>query len=161
MTNFTYIADYELRRGTPYSAGLDLKCVMAHTCGDNLINLHLGCKVMFETEEDRREHCFLLCPRSSFTKKYGLYMVNAPGIIDSDYQGELIMQVAMVPQHTHHDPNLYRKAQACVDEYVAQIIPVKTATVLTFPEKVESFEIVTERGEGGYGSTDVIGDIRE
>lgn len=155
MASFNYISDYELRRGSGYAAGFDLKCTQVSLSKSrHLVRLHLGVKVMFETEEDRRNHMFMLCPRSSFSQKFELQMINAPGIIDADYQGELIMMVGPVVRQVPVIENLIAKAEQCLDSYVAQLIPVQSGSVLMFPKKVSRFNITTDRGEGGFGSTD-------
>lgn len=80
--------------------------------------------------------------RSGLASKQGLRPANCVGVIDSDYRGEV--KVAL-----HNDANDTQMIQA--GSRIAQlvIIPYKTIT----------FEIVddldeTDRGEGGFGSTD-------
>ena len=80
-------------------------------------------------------------PRSGMAFKRGLTVVNAPGTIDSDYRGEIM--VAMI--------NLDTEEQTINDgDRVAQMVIAYYETI--------SWEQVTElnetvRGEGGFGST--------
>jgi dUTP pyrophosphatase len=83
----------------------------------------------------------LILPRSGLGSK-GIILANSVGLIDSDYQGELIV-------------NLWnRKNQEykfVSGERIAQLIFVPiVATELHF---VEDFSTVTERGVSGFGST--------
>jgi len=78
--------------------------------------------------------------RSSIGKR-GLLMPNAPGIIDSDYRGEIIiMMLNMTTKTIQFEPG----------ERIAQMI------LLPY-EKMEFIKVDklpdTERGEGGFGST--------
>lgn len=82
-----------------------------------------------------------VCPRSGLALKYGLSVVNAPGIVDSSFRGEIcvILQV-------RGDRALEIKP----GDRIAQLLLVPFVTV--------SFEPVdhlddTDRGEGGFGST--------
>jgi len=80
-------------------------------------------------------------PRSGMAYKRGLTVVNAPGTIDSDYRGEIM--VAMI--------NLSTEDQIILDgDRVAQIVIAKYEQV--------NWEVVTElnetvRGTGGFNST--------
>lgn len=80
-------------------------------------------------------------PRSGLAAKKGITVLNAPGTIDADYRGEI--GVILV--------NLSNKAFTLEDgERIAQLIIAKH-------ERAEWNETealsVTERGEGGFGST--------
>lgn len=78
-------------------------------------------------------------PRSSISET-GLFLANAPGTIDSQFRGELKCRFKWIP-----DTKKYK-----VGDRVAQII------LLPYP-KIEWEEVnelqPTERGEGGFGST--------
>jgi len=78
-------------------------------------------------------------PRSGLAIKKGLTVVNAPGTIDSDYRGEIM--VALI--------NLSAEEQIINDgERIAQLIVSKYEKVL-WDEVVSLDE--TERGAGGFG----------
>ncbi|HEV8143871.1 MAG TPA: dUTP diphosphatase [Methylomirabilota bacterium] len=86
----------------------------------------------------------LVLPRSGLALRHGVTVLNAPGLIDAGYRGEV--KVLLV----NHDP----RATATVErgERVAQLIVQTVASV----ELVEVDELpASERGGGGFGSTGV------
>lgn len=84
----------------------------------------------------------MVTPRSGLAARCGLSIVNAPGIIDSGYRGEI--KVCLI----NLDPHTPIEIQA--GDRVAQlvIVPVIAAEFVQVEELEE-----TVRGEGGYGST--------
>ena len=85
--------------------------------------------------------CAMLLPRSGLGHKHGIVLGNLVGLIDSDYQGPLMVS-CWNRGHTAFtiDP-LERIAQMV-------IVPVVQATF----RRVDDFE-ASARGEGGFGST--------
>lgn len=84
----------------------------------------------------------LVCPRSGLASKHEVTVLNAPGIIDSGYTGEI--KVNLINNSTEEffiEPG----------DKIAQLVIVPLASVNQLSE-VESLE-ETERGEGGHGST--------
>jgi dUTP pyrophosphatase len=80
-------------------------------------------------------------PRSGLAARTGLTVLNAPGTIDSDYRGEVLVLLVNLSDAVVTIAPLDRIAQLV-------IAPVARA------ELVESDILAsTERGEGGYGST--------
>ena len=83
-------------------------------------------------------------PRSGHAAKLGLSLVNAPGIIDSGYRGEI--KVILI----NHDPTDVIEVRR--GDRIAQLLVVPVATA----ELVEVDELpASERGAGGHGSTGV------
>jgi len=82
-------------------------------------------------------------PRSGLAIKAGLTIVNAPGTIDSDYRGELMVILANLSAK----PFTLRRG-----DRVAQILvaPVVRGVFAEVPNVGE-----TSRGSGGFGSTGV------
>jgi dUTP pyrophosphatase len=80
-------------------------------------------------------------PRSGLSLKHGVTVVNAPGTIDSDYRGEIVVLLVNLGQQAYTIAPGVRVAQMV-------IAPVSRATV---EEVVELSE--TERGAGGFGHT--------
>ena len=80
--------------------------------------------------------------RSGRALREGLALVNAPGLIDSGYRGEVKVIVVNL------DPS--EKIEIKREEKIAQLViqPVAQADIEVVPELSES-----ERGEGGFGST--------
>jgi dUTP pyrophosphatase len=83
----------------------------------------------------------MILPRSGLGHKHGIVLGNLVGLIDSDYQGEL-----MVSCWNRSDIAFTME----VGERIAQlvIVPVVQAEF----DLVSEFE-ATDRGEGGFGST--------
>jgi dUTP pyrophosphatase len=80
-------------------------------------------------------------PRSGLSLRHGVTVVNAPGTIDSDYRGEVVVLLVNLGQQPHTIAPGDRVAQMV-------IAPVARATV---EETVELSP--TERGAGGFGHT--------
>jgi dUTP pyrophosphatase len=85
---------------------------------------------------------FTLFPRSSLSKK-GFFLANSVGLIDPDYQGELIVAL-----HRFDNGNEQIVDMPCA---VAQLVTNKTLCPQF--EVIEKFEVATIRGTGGFGST--------
>ena len=83
-------------------------------------------------------------PRSGLAAKHGISIVNAPGLIDSNYRGEL--KVILV----NTDPNEAFTIE--VGDRIAQLI-VMPVPMIEF-EQVESLP-ESERGESGFGSSGI------
>ena len=126
--------------GTPGSAGLDLRA-----CIDAAIEIAPGQTVLVPTGlsifvEDPR-YAALILPRSGLGHKHGIVLGNLVGLIDSDYQGQL-----MVSTWNRGQQNF----QICAMDRLAQLVIVPVAQVEW--EVVEDFSTST-RGTGGFGST--------
>jgi dUTP pyrophosphatase len=125
---------------TPGSAGLDLRaCLDAPlTLAPNAWQLvptgmaiHLG----------DPGYAALILPRSGLGHKHGIVLGNLVGLIDSDYQGQL-----MVSAWNRSDTAFTIEPMERIAQLV--IVPVVQAEFRI----VEAFP-PTERGVGGYGST--------
>ena len=127
-------------RGSELAAGHDL---YAHIdCEELLIQpnetIKIGTGVCVQIPQN---HFGAVCARSGIATKKGLAPINAPGIIDADYTGEVI--VALHNFSTEH--------QTIVNgERIAQLIIMEFKPV-EFNEVDELRP--TERGDGGFGST--------
>ncbi len=90
--------------------------------------------------------CGILLPRSSL-HKYGLRLANTIGLIDSDYRGEILLQIEYDGYNfiTPGAPTILKKGTR-----MAQILFLETPnTLITIVDKLSS----TERGRKGFGST--------
>ncbi len=125
---------------TAGSAGLDLRA-----CLDEAIEIEPGQTVLVKTGMAIYIHdvnfAGLILPRSGLGHKHGIVLGNLVGLIDSDYQGELMVSVWNRCQTTFRLEPGERLAQ-----YV--LVPVVQAEF----EQVEEFE-ETLRGAGGFGHT--------
>jgi dUTP pyrophosphatase len=83
----------------------------------------------------------LILPRSGLGHKHGIVLGNLVGLIDSDYQGEIMISVWNRGRDTFTLNPMERLAQLVV-------VPVLQAEL----KVVEEFP-PTARGEGGFGST--------
>jgi len=80
-------------------------------------------------------------PRSGLAVKHGITVVNAPGTVDSDYRGPIMVGLINLGR-THHMVRAGdRIAQGVIQE-------VKIPHILVVEHLSE-----TERGSGGFGST--------
>lgn len=125
---------------TAGSAGLDLRA-----CLDEAIQIEPGQTILVKTGmaiyiEDVN-YAGLILPRSGLGHKHGIVLGNLVGLIDSDYQGELMVSVWNRGQQPFCLEPGERLAQ-----YV--LVPVIQAEF----EQVDEF-IATERGAGGFGHT--------
>jgi dUTP pyrophosphatase len=125
---------------TSGSAGLDLRA-----CVDAAIDLAPGATTLIPTgiaiHIGDSGYAALILPRSGLGHKHGIVLGNLVGLIDSDYQGELMVSCwnrgsvafTIAPQ-----------------ERIAQLVIVPVQQV-EFSE-VNEFSL-SDRGAGGFGST--------
>ena len=119
-------------------AGLDLyACESAHIGPGERWSVGTGVQV-----EIPAGHAGLVLPRSGLARNHGISLVNAPGLIDSGYRGEL--RVLLL----NNDPaDIFRVSAG---DRIAQLVlvPVAIAAAVEAPELADS-----ARGEGGFGSS--------
>ena len=125
---------------TPGSAGLDLRA-----CINEPIDIAPGQTLLIPTgiaiHVADPGYCAIILPRSGLGHKHGIVLGNLVGLIDSDYQGQL-----MVSTWNRGQQNF----QICAMDRLAQLVIVPVAQVEW--EVVEEFSTST-RGNGGFGST--------
>ncbi|MBA4343459.1 MAG: dUTP diphosphatase [Methylibium sp.] len=125
---------------TPGSAGLDLRA-----CLDEAITLEPGQTALIPTglaiHIGNPGLAAIILPRSGLGHKHGIVLGNLVGLIDSDYQGQLMVSCWNRGQTRFVIEPMERIAQLV-------LVPVVQATF----RRVEDFA-ATERGEGGFGST--------
>lgn len=125
---------------TEGSAGLDLRA-----CIDVPITIHPGETVLINTGLaiyiDNPSMAATILPRSGLGHKHGIVLGNLVGLIDSDYQGPLMVSC-------WNRGSIAYTVQP--GERIAQlvIVPVVKARF----QVVDTFE-ATARGEGGFGSS--------
>jgi dUTP pyrophosphatase len=126
--------------GTPGSAGLDLRA-----CIDAAIEIAPGQTVLVPTGlsiyvEDPR-YAALILPRSGLGHKHGIVLGNLVGLIDSDYQGQLMVSTWNRSSQPFTLEPMERLAQLV-------IVPIQQVELKIVDEFAES-----SRGTGGFGST--------
>jgi dUTP pyrophosphatase len=113
------------------------------------------------------DDCFGDLRARSSVSETGLFLANGAGVVDPDYQGEVQFRFYkndpdLPPVHESEFPDYRVQGQPYVrnsDIYdpgdrIGQLIVVPAATRrFTGVEVVEDFNETTERGEGGFGST--------
>ena len=134
------MADQLPTYATPGSAGLDLRA-----CIDAPITLEPGQTTLVPTglalHVGDAGHAALILPRSGLGHKHGIVLGNLVGLIDSDYQGQILVSC----WNRGKIPFLLNPL-----ERIAQLVVVPVVQVQL--NVVESFE-ESERGAGGFGST--------
>ena len=125
-------------RAHPGDAGLDLcACEAAHVGPGERWSVGTGIAV-----EIPDGHAGLVLPRSGLAMKHGIALVNAPGLIDSGYRGELrVLLLNTDPAETFRVEPGDRIAQLVI----APIAPAEPVEVEGLAESV--------RGDGGFGSS--------
>jgi dUTP pyrophosphatase len=127
--------------GTPGSAGLDLRA-----CVDAPLVLQPGQAQLIPTGLSLHLAdpglAAMILPRSGLGHKHGIVMGNLVGLIDSDYQGPLMVSCWNRGQEAFTIQPMDRIAQLI-------IVPVVQADF----RLVSDFGTATQRGEGGFGST--------
>lgn len=125
---------------TPGSAGLDLRA-----CIDEPITIAPNQTSMLPTgiaiHLDNTYYAAMILPRSGLGHKHGIVLGNLVGLIDSDYQGQLMVSCWNRSESAFTINPMDRIAQLV-------IVPVMQAEF----HIVDDFE-ASDRGEGGFGST--------
>ena len=98
-------------------------------------------------------------PRSSVSK-YNLVLANSIGLIDADYRGEVLIRFKYIWQPEDYKLNTYNKLEGTPN--LERIYKKGDKICQLKVTKVEHAEFVlvdqldsTQRGEGGFGSTDI------
>jgi dUTP pyrophosphatase len=134
------MAEFLPAYATPGSAGLDLRA-----CLDAPLLLPPGGAALIPTGLAMHIGdpglAAMLLPRSGLGHKHGIVLGNLVGLIDSDYQGPLMVSCWNRGSEPFTIMPMERIAQMI-------IVPVVQARFV----RVDAFEI-SERGAGGFGST--------
>lgn len=124
---------------TPGSAGFDLQANITETIvlfpGERIVvptGLKMEIPIGFEGQ---------VRPRSGIAAKHGITVLNSPGTIDSDYRGEVGVIIVNHSNDRFVIKPLDRIAQMVFARYERAKFEIETELS------------TTERGEGGFGST--------
>ena len=128
------------KRGTDGSAGVDLRA-----CLDAPLTLSPGDSELIPTGiaihlEDTGLAAVIL-PRSGLGHKHGIVLGNLVGLIDSDYQGELLISC----WNRGSQPFRIEPGERIAQLVVVPVVQADFEVVETFAE--------SERGAGGFGHT--------
>jgi dUTP pyrophosphatase len=125
---------------TPGSAGLDLRACLSEplTLQPNAWQLvPTGIAIYLQDPN----FAAIILPRSGLGHKHGIVLGNLVGLIDSDYQGQLMVSAWNRSNVAFTIEPMERIAQLVI----VPVVQAQFNVVTEFPESI--------RGEGGYGST--------
>lgn len=129
----------KLDRKTVNSAGFDISSsedVSLNPMERKIVKTGIFCEIP-------RGFVGYVCPRSGLAIKNGVTVLNAPGIIDSDYRGEVGVILINLGSEKYDIHKGDRIAQLIISPY-GQV------------DIIEKKELsLTDRGNGGFGSTGV------
>ena len=125
---------------TPGSAGLDLRA-----CLDAPLMLQANAWQLVPTGMaiylKDPAYAALILPRSGLGHKHGIVLGNLVGLIDSDYQGQLMVSA----WNRSSVPFVIEPMERIAQLVIVPVVQAQFNLVEAFSE--------SERGEGGYGST--------
>ena len=128
------------RRGTDGSAGVDLRA-----CLDEPLTLPPGeCELIhtgIAIHLDDPGLAAVILPRSGLGHKHGIVLGNLVGLIDSDYQGELLISC----WNRSPEPFLIEPGERIAQLVIVPVVRVDFEVVESFAESA--------RGAGGFGHT--------
>ncbi len=125
-------------RAHPGDAGLDLYALEAASLKPGE-RTSVGTGIALEIAPGQAG---LVLPRSGLAARHGIALVNAPGLIDAGYRGEVrVLLLNTDPRATF---------ELAAGDRVAQLVLVRIE--LPSPLEVSTLE-VSERGIGGFGSS--------
>lgn len=127
-------------RATAGSAGLDLRA-----CIEQPLELQPGAAELIPTgiaiHLADPNLAALIVPRSGLGHRHGIVLGNLVGLIDSDYQGELLISC----WNRGAKPFRIEPGERIAQLVVVPVVPVEFEVVETFAE--------SRRGSGGFGHT--------
>jgi dUTP pyrophosphatase len=125
---------------TPGSAGLDLRACLdiALTLLPNAWQLVPTGMAIYLADPN---FAALILPRSGLGHKHGIVLGNLVGLIDSDYQGQLMVSA------------WNRSSSAFTIEPMERIAQLVIVPVVQAQFNLVNEFVTSQRGEGGYGST--------
>ena len=127
------------QKQTPQAAGMDIRADI-----DDYLTIFPGQIVLIPTGfamSMPEGYEAQIRPRSGLAINYGITIVNSPGTIDSDYRGEVKVDLINLSNDRY---------EISRGDRIAQMIINKVEHVAV--EEVDELDD-TERGDGGFGST--------
>ncbi|HSH97887.1 MAG: dUTP diphosphatase [Methylophilaceae bacterium] len=125
---------------TPGSAGLDLRACLEHTQtlnpGETTL-IPTGMAIYLRNPN----YAAIILPRSGLGHKHGIVLGNLVGLIDSDYQGQLLVSC----WNRGREPFMLNPMERIAQLIIVPVIQADFSVVDEFA--------ASERGEGGFGST--------
>ncbi|KIE64290.1 dUTP diphosphatase [Candidatus Riesia pediculischaeffi] len=128
---------------TSGSAGLDIRVIL-----DDPINLHPKDSVLLSTgiaiHMEDEEMAAIILPRSGLAHKFGIILNNSVGLIDSDYQGEIMIPIL----NNGKDDFLIQPGYRIAQIVFFPIVKVEF-------EIVQSFSKISSRNNRGFGHSGI------
>lgn len=122
----------------PGDAGLDLRALEATALGPGQ-RASVPTGIAVEIPDGMAG---LVLPRSGLAARHGISLVNAPGLIDSGYRGELTVLVL--------NTDRAHRVELAAGDRIAQLVLVRVES----PTLIEVEQLsASERGTGGFGSS--------
>lgn len=132
-------------RALPGAVGLDVSAFLLSETGRPMTKaIHQKAVTAIPTGisvEPPNGYFLQVCSRSGLAKR-GIFVANAPGIIDPDYTGELIILLFNGSHETQYISHEHRIAQL-----------VLAPAIFASAQETNSLARQTDRGEEGFGST--------
>lgn len=136
-----------LRRGSSVAAATDVAY-----CGNYPVLMYPGDRKKLPTGwafEMPADVGMLILPRSGLSTNHSLRPENSPGLLDPDYRGELFIAL----EH-YGRPGVDQPYEIQPGEFIAQLMFVPYYTPMF---NITNVLTRTERGDGGFGSTEARG----
>ena len=121
----------------------------ADVCANEVVNIRCGERALVRTGLRLAlpdDTVAMVCSRSGLAHKNGIIVANAPGIVDSGYRGEVMVNLL----NTGKEDFVVRPGMR-----IAQLVLLPYISGVFMPVVDEVFDNLadTERGEGGHGSS--------
>ena len=126
---------------TPHAAGMDVAAAVSENVTvqpGEIVKIPTGFAIALPDGYEAQ-----IRPRSGLATKHGLTVVNAPGTIDADYRGPII--VALI--NLGKEPVVIERGMRIAQMVVSPVARVYWGELTELPE--------SERGSGGFGSTGI------
>lgn len=129
------------KRATEYAAGYDVSA-----CISDEITIYPGGRTLIPTGISfALPECLvaMVCPRSGLAMKHGITVINAPGVIDADFNAEIgiLLHNCGIEPYTVHP-----------GDRIAQLVfTLHASPKWKFVDELPK----TERGAGGFGSSGI------
>lgn len=136
---YTLAKDRKLAKGTADAAGFDLEANERH----RIKRHHFAVVGTGLNLEIPKGHEAQIRSRSGLAVQHGLFVLNSPGTIDSDYRGE----VKIILFNLGNDTFWVNPGDRIAQLVFAKLEPITLKVVDTLT--------VTERGVAGFGSTGI------
>lgn len=142
----------------PGDAGLDITCVSNGLAVDSGEEENQWYYIEYKTGlavEIPEGHVGLMFPRSSISKS-ALILANAVGVVDSSFRGEICFRFKMDLGVAQQSSVLWTPAVYKKGDRIGQMVIVPYPTIE--PEFADELS-ESERGTGGFGSTNVVSEV--